>query len=138
MDIRMPRLDGIEAARRIMAFGPGSAKVVMLTTFDLDEYVFDALGAGATGFLLKHAPKNPFRNQAPAQRPPPPPGPPPRYRASPAPPPPPPTPAPRNQVPSSPARTPTPPSRNHQGFHLGRGSYETGLVTPGGGSAMTE
>ena len=55
MDIRMPRLDGIEAARRIMALGPGSAKVVMLTTFDLDEYVFDALGAGATGFLMRPA-----------------------------------------------------------------------------------
>ena len=55
MDIRMPRLDGIEAARRIMALGPDSAKVVMLTTFDVDEYVFDALSAGATGFLLKHA-----------------------------------------------------------------------------------
>jgi len=55
MDIRMPRLDGIEATRRIVALGPGSAKVVILTTFDLDEYVFDALSAGATGFLLKHA-----------------------------------------------------------------------------------
>jgi DNA-binding NarL/FixJ family response regulator len=58
MDIRMPRLDGIEAARRIIALGPrgaGVTKVVMLTTFDLDEYVFDALSAGATGFLLKHA-----------------------------------------------------------------------------------
>jgi DNA-binding NarL/FixJ family response regulator len=53
MDIRMPRLDGIEAARQIVAAGP--ARVVMLTTFDLDEYVFDALSAGATGFLLKHA-----------------------------------------------------------------------------------
>ena len=56
MDIRMPRLDGIEAARRIIALGPDSARVVMLTTFDLDEYVFDALSAGASGFLLKHAP----------------------------------------------------------------------------------
>ncbi|MDQ2814315.1 MAG: response regulator transcription factor [Actinomycetota bacterium] len=55
MDVRMPHLDGIEAARRIMALGPGVAKVVMLTTFDVDEYVFDALSAGATGFLLKHA-----------------------------------------------------------------------------------
>ncbi len=55
MDVRMPRLDGSEATRRIVALGPGPAKVVMLTTFDLDEYVFDALGAGATGFLLKHA-----------------------------------------------------------------------------------
>jgi len=55
MDVRMPRLDGIEAARRIVALGPDPAKVVMLTTFDVDEYVFDALSAGATGFLLKHA-----------------------------------------------------------------------------------
>jgi DNA-binding NarL/FixJ family response regulator len=54
MDVRMPRLDGIEATRQIMALGDGSAKVVILTTFDLDEYVFDALSAGATGFLLKH------------------------------------------------------------------------------------
>jgi DNA-binding NarL/FixJ family response regulator len=53
MDVRMPRLDGIEAARQIIR--QGTAKVVMLTTFDLDEYVFDALSAGATGFLLKHA-----------------------------------------------------------------------------------
>jgi DNA-binding NarL/FixJ family response regulator len=56
MDIRMPRLDGIEAARRILTLGPRSARVVMLTTFDLDEYVFDAMSAGASGFLLKHAP----------------------------------------------------------------------------------
>jgi DNA-binding NarL/FixJ family response regulator len=56
MDIRMPRLDGIEAARRILELRPNPAKVVMLTTFDLDEYVFDALSAGASGFLLKHAP----------------------------------------------------------------------------------
>jgi DNA-binding NarL/FixJ family response regulator len=55
MDIRMPGLDGIEAARRIIAFGPDPPRVVMLTTFDLDEYVFDALAAGASGFLLKHA-----------------------------------------------------------------------------------
>lgn len=55
MDIRMPGLDGIEATRRIKAEGlPG--KVVILTTYDLDEYVFDALSAGATGFLLKHVP----------------------------------------------------------------------------------
>jgi DNA-binding NarL/FixJ family response regulator len=56
MDIRMPRLDGIEAARRILALEPAPARVVMLTTFDLDEYVFDAMSAGASGFLLKHAP----------------------------------------------------------------------------------
>jgi DNA-binding NarL/FixJ family response regulator len=56
MDIRMPRLDGIGAARRILALQPGPPRVVMLTTFDLDEYVFDAMSAGASGFLLKHAP----------------------------------------------------------------------------------
>ena len=58
MDIRMPRLDGIEATRRIAARGtpdrPGP-KVLVLTTFDLDEYVYAALRAGAAGFLLKDA-----------------------------------------------------------------------------------
>jgi DNA-binding NarL/FixJ family response regulator len=54
MDIRMPRMDGVEATRRIVA--AGSAKVLILTTFDLDEYVFDALRAGASGFLLKDTP----------------------------------------------------------------------------------
>jgi DNA-binding NarL/FixJ family response regulator len=51
LDIRMPNLDGIEAAR--MVCDETSCRVVMLTTFDLDEYVFDALEAGASGFLLK-------------------------------------------------------------------------------------
>jgi DNA-binding NarL/FixJ family response regulator len=51
MDVRMPVLDGIEATRQIME--AGAPKVIMLTTFDLDEYVYDALGAGASGFLLK-------------------------------------------------------------------------------------
>jgi DNA-binding NarL/FixJ family response regulator len=55
MDIRMPAMDGIEATRRLSAMKP-SPRVVILTTYDLDEYVFDALEAGATGFLLKHAP----------------------------------------------------------------------------------
>ena len=55
MDVRMPELDGIEAARQLLASG-GSAKVVMLTTFDLDEYVYEALRAGASGFLLKDVP----------------------------------------------------------------------------------
>jgi DNA-binding NarL/FixJ family response regulator len=53
MDIRMPRLDGVEATRRIMG-GPGPVpKVLVLTTFDLDEYVYAAVRAGASGFLLK-------------------------------------------------------------------------------------
>jgi DNA-binding NarL/FixJ family response regulator len=55
MDIRMPRLDGLEATRRLLD-GPTRTRVVMLTTYDLDEYVFDALTAGASGFLLKDAP----------------------------------------------------------------------------------
>jgi DNA-binding NarL/FixJ family response regulator len=51
MDVRMPVMDGIEATRRIAA--SGGPKVLVLTTFDLDEYVYDALSAGASGFLLK-------------------------------------------------------------------------------------
>jgi DNA-binding NarL/FixJ family response regulator len=52
MDVRMPVLDGIEATRQVVG-GNASARVIVLTTFDLDEYVYDALGAGASGFLLK-------------------------------------------------------------------------------------
>ncbi|MER6285344.1 MULTISPECIES: response regulator transcription factor [Streptomyces] len=54
MDIRMPELNGIEATREIVA-SDGTAKVLVLTTFDLDEYVYQALRAGASGFLLKDA-----------------------------------------------------------------------------------
>jgi DNA-binding NarL/FixJ family response regulator len=55
MDIRMSKLDGIEATRRLLD-GATGLKVLMLTTFDLDEYVVDAFRAGASGFLLKTAP----------------------------------------------------------------------------------
>ena len=54
MDVRMPELDGIEATRRLVASG-GRARVLVLTTFDLDEYVYEAMKAGASGFLLKDA-----------------------------------------------------------------------------------
>ncbi|BEL03517.1 response regulator transcription factor [Actinoplanes sichuanensis] len=53
MDIRMPDLDGLEATRRIVAGGDDDPRVLMLTTFDLDHYVYAALTAGASGFLLK-------------------------------------------------------------------------------------
>ncbi|MFD8822750.1 response regulator [Streptomyces sp. NPDC059605] len=58
MDIRMPEMDGIEATRQLLGGAPDGAKaprVLILTTFDLDEYVYDALRAGASGFLLKDA-----------------------------------------------------------------------------------
>ena len=57
MDIRMPEMDGIEATRRIIeSDGDPVVRVLMLTTFDMDEYVYDALRAGASGFLLKDVP----------------------------------------------------------------------------------
>jgi DNA-binding NarL/FixJ family response regulator len=55
MDVRMPTMDGVEATRRIVARG-GRSRVIILTTFDLDEYAYSALRAGASGFLLKDAP----------------------------------------------------------------------------------
>jgi DNA-binding NarL/FixJ family response regulator len=55
MDVRMPRLDGVEATRRICA-EPNAPKVLILTTFDLDEYAFSGLKAGASGFMLKDVP----------------------------------------------------------------------------------
>ena len=55
MDIRMPELDGLEATRRILAAN-ASARILILTTFGLDEYVYEALGAGASGFVLKDDP----------------------------------------------------------------------------------
>jgi DNA-binding NarL/FixJ family response regulator len=56
MDIRMPRLDGLAATRQILALPATPTRVLILTTFDQDEYVFEALRAGASGFLLKTAP----------------------------------------------------------------------------------
>jgi len=57
MDVRMPRMDGIEATRRLLAAGAAHhPRVLVLTTFDLDEYVYDALRAGAGGFMLKDEP----------------------------------------------------------------------------------
>jgi DNA-binding NarL/FixJ family response regulator len=55
MDIRMPELDGLEATRRILA-ADDAARILILTTFDLDEYVYEALSAGASGFVLKDEP----------------------------------------------------------------------------------
>ena len=60
MDIRMPELDGIAATRQITARHP--ARVLVLTTYDLDEYVYDALQAGASGFLLKDTPPDELAN----------------------------------------------------------------------------
>ena len=73
MDIRMPELDGIAATRQIVARRAGrAARVLILTTFDLDEYVYDALGAGASGFLLKDsspdAARRPRSASSPAAR----------------------------------------------------------------------
>ena len=63
MDVRMPVMDGIEATRQITsARGPGGARVLILTTFDLDEYVFEALRAGASGFALKSRPLDELLN----------------------------------------------------------------------------
>jgi DNA-binding NarL/FixJ family response regulator len=56
MDVRMPVMDGIEATRRIAATGADGPRILILTTFDLDDYVYDALQAGASGFLLKDVP----------------------------------------------------------------------------------
>ena len=57
MDLRMPNMDGIEATRKIIEASENPPRVLVLTTFDLDEYVYEALRAGASGFLLKDAPE---------------------------------------------------------------------------------
>lgn len=57
MDLRMPTMDGIEATRQITEAGEDTPRVLVLTTFDLDEYVYEALRSGASGFLLKDAPE---------------------------------------------------------------------------------
>ena len=57
MDIRMPEMDGLEATRRIVAESDWPVKVIILTTFDADEYVYEALKAGASGFVLKDIPR---------------------------------------------------------------------------------
>ena len=56
MDIRMPNLDGLEATRRLLEHGGATTRVLILTTFGLDDYVYEALRAGASGFLLKDVP----------------------------------------------------------------------------------
>ena len=56
MDVRMPNVDGLEATRKLLERDDTGARVLILTTFDLDEYVYEALRAGASGFLLKDTP----------------------------------------------------------------------------------
>lgn len=56
LDVRMPRIDGLEATRRMRVAAEPATRILILTTFDLDEYAFEALRAGASGFLLKDAP----------------------------------------------------------------------------------
>jgi DNA-binding NarL/FixJ family response regulator len=72
MDIRMPGMDGIQATRQLTGSGQGGPRILILTTFDLDEYVYDALRAGASGFLLKdvtpNASSTQYESSGPARR----------------------------------------------------------------------
>ena len=69
MDIRMPELDGVEATRRLTAPDVDHpTRVLILTTFDLDDYVFTALRAGASGFLLKDTPPDELIRRRPGRR----------------------------------------------------------------------
>ena len=68
MDIRMPELDGLAAAERILADPQNTTAVVMLTTFDASEYVYEALRIGATGFLLKDTPVRPAARRGARRR----------------------------------------------------------------------
>ena len=67
MDVRMPEMDGIEATRRLLD-GNDDTKIVMLTTFDMDEYVYEAFRAGASGFLVKDVPPERARRRDPVGR----------------------------------------------------------------------
>jgi len=69
MDIQMPRMDGLEATRRIMAESTSATRVVMLTTFERDDYLFEALRVGASGFLLKNAPPEELVHEGYVRRP---------------------------------------------------------------------
>jgi DNA-binding NarL/FixJ family response regulator len=70
MDVRMPGTDGIQATRQLTGSGQGGPRILILTTFDLDEYVYDALRAGASGFLLKDvtAERRPRRSSPPTSQ----------------------------------------------------------------------
>ena len=68
MDVRMPRMDGLEATRRIVRRDVPGTQVPVLTTFDLDEYVYEALLAGASGFVLKDIPARAAGRRHPGRR----------------------------------------------------------------------
>ena len=68
MDVRMPKVDGLEATRKLLERNESGARILILTTFDLDEYVYEALRAGASGFLLKDTPPGGARRGDPHRR----------------------------------------------------------------------